>query len=86
MEREFLTLFGFTPDEIEPLINAVTRELKQAIQEENTINGIKTACLRRVLAGMGESSPEHYATAGVMVEQAYNAALAASKNQKNRKQ
>lgn len=82
MERQLLTLFGLTPDEIEPLINAVTREMKQAIQEENTINGIKTACLRRVLSEMGESRPEHYAAAGVMVEQAYNAAVAASKKNK----
>ena len=39
----------------------------------------------RVIDRIGESSPEHYAAAGVMVEQAYNAAVYAAKNQKKAK-
>lgn len=85
MEREFLTLFGFSLEQVEKLISIITEELKIAVLEQSTINGVKTACLTKVIERIGESSPEHYAAAGVMVEQAYNAAVAASKKQLERK-
>lgn len=85
MEREFLTLFGFNIEQVGQLVELVTEELQKSIQEETTINGIKSACLMRVIDRIGESSPEHYAAAGVMVEQAYNAAVYAAKNRKKAK-
>lgn len=85
MEKEFLILFGFKIEEIEIMVGLVTAALIKAIREETTINGIKTAAINEIIETeyARDRSPEWYAAVGVMVEQAYTAAVAASKKRKN---
>lgn len=49
------------------------------------MNGIKTSALNGVIDRLEWITPEHYAAAGVMLEQAYQAAVWASQNSKKRK-
>lgn len=81
MEKDFLILFGFKLEVIEEIIQLVTAALIKAIREETTINGIKTAALNEIIETeyARDRSPEWYAAVGVMVEQAYSAAVAASR-------
>lgn len=80
MDKSLGLNFGLNFEEIEEIIGIVTRNLIEAIKAESTINGIKYAALLGAMSDIKDSNPLKDAFIGMMVEQAYNAAVLASRN------
>ena len=82
MDRSIGEMLRIPEARIETLVTIVTEELKAAILRENSISSVKASTIAGVLirAYHSDQASEYEAAfIGMMVEQAYNAAVLASK-------